>query len=165
MEISWETKRKRDTRNTKHPGGHGRENKLIFCVNESISPKSLPRKPLMKRPDPQTLLLCSTFSITQHRDFAMLAAPVNGTPATQDAEAGTVIFMCAHQEHTKQSDYNNQSGRVLRPFPSLLELLRIPYVISTGFQHFLRDAHVAPKPKETGRQDRGKQTRQKKEKK
>lgn len=40
MEISWETKRKRDTRNTKHEEGDRGENKCIFCVNKSISPKS-----------------------------------------------------------------------------------------------------------------------------
>lgn len=36
-----ETKRKRDTRNTKHGEEHGRENKCIFCVYKSIFPKSL----------------------------------------------------------------------------------------------------------------------------
>lgn len=78
-----EKQRERATRNTKHGEGHERENQFIFFVNKSISPKSLPRKTLMKRPDPQTLLLCSTSPITWQRDFRVVGVPVNGTPATQ----------------------------------------------------------------------------------
>lgn len=50
-------------------------------------PPNLLGKPLMKRPDPQTLLLCSTSPVTWHRDLAEVAAPLNDTPASQDAEA------------------------------------------------------------------------------
>lgn len=82
-----ETKRKRDTRNTKHGEEHGRETNVSFVFINPFSPNFYPGKPLMKRPDPQTLLLCSTSPITWHREFAVVAAPVHGIPATQDAEA------------------------------------------------------------------------------
>lgn len=75
----------------------------------------------MKRPNPQTLLLCSTSPITWHRDFAVVAAPVNGTPATQDAEAE----LYTHVSH-KTRQLQQPVRKDPKTFFLLLELLRIP---------------------------------------
>lgn len=101
----------------------------IFCVNKSISPKSLPGKPLMKRPDPQTVLLCITSPITWHRDFAVVAAPVNGIPATDDAEQ-SYTHVCQNTKQLQQAVRKDLKTFFL-PFRAVENSLSDHYRLST----------------------------------